>query len=152
MKLINDLFTGILTDFKPLVTTDGDVVKKVVLTFTSRNEPNQDFLQGFDDEFQTDIEAHFRNPQWDNIKFSHVIPGLTVRFDGDAVQFEAKMVELKVTQKDTPKDLIFKYDMVFHKEQDKDLDTFFENYIKHKEEDEDGKMYLVEYDIEITNE
>lgn len=152
MQLINDLFTGILSSFKPVVTKDGDVVKEVVITHTSKNEPDQDFLDGFDEEFQTNVERCLNNPQWDNIKFSHIIPGLRIKFDGDAVEFEAKMVGLKITQKETPKDLIFKYDIVFHKEQDKDMDTFFENYIKHKEEDEDGKMYLVEYDIEVRND
>ena len=147
MQMLNDLFTGHLSKFGAKVV-DEDVFIEFGITHISKNEPDQDFLDNFSDEFNNNVSKCLNNPEWDNIKFTKVIPGLNIKFD--TMDIKATLQTIKITQKETTNDLIFKYDLTFIKKQDKDADTWFATYLKHKDEDEDGKKYLTEYDVEIT--
>lgn len=147
MQMLNDLFTGILSKFSAKVV-DEDVYVQFTITHISKNEPDQDFLDNFAEEYASNINRCLTNPEWDNIKFSKVIPSMKIKFD--KMDIVATLNEIKITQKDTPKDLIFKYDMTFLKKQDKEVDTYLATYLNHKEEDEDGKKTLTEYDVEIA--
>jgi hypothetical protein len=145
--MIGDIFTGVLTKFGAKVI-DEDVYAEFVISHTSRNEPDQDFLNSFDDEFGTNWSKCLNDPQWSNIKFStgHEV---TVKFD--AMEFKANLCEVKISQKETAGELVFKYDLVFYKKPEKDQDLAFQSFLKHKEVDpESGKKLLVEYDVELS--
>ena len=147
MTMIGDIFTGILAKFGAKVIEE-DVYAEFVITHTSRNEPDQDFLDSFDEEFGTNWSKCLNNPQWSNIKFS-TSHEVTVKFD--AMEFKANLSEVKISQKETAGELVFKYDLVFYKKPEKDQDLAFQSYLKHKEEDENGKKHLVEYDVELSS-
>ena len=146
MQLLNDLFTGHLSNYKYTVV-DEDVYVEFVITHISKNEPDQTFLDNFAEEYASNVNRCLTNPEWDNIKFSKTIPSMKIKFD--EMDIVASMNTLKITQKETSSDIVFKYDMTFLKKQDKEVDTWFATYLKHKEEDEDGKKTLTEYDVEI---
>lgn len=150
MKLINDSFVGRLSNMT-LVNTEQGAFKELTFTHVS-DESEQVFLEGFDEEFQSRIEKHLRDPEWDNIKFSTRINDLSIEFDAaqdgsGALKFVADLKEIKITQKS---DSSFKYDVKFRKKSE-DLDKHLENYHKHKEYDENDKMVFVLFDIEISN-
>jgi len=146
MKMIGDVFTGFLSKFGAKVIEE-DVYAEFVITHTSRNEPDQEFLNSYDEEFGTNWSKCLNNPQWSNIKFpaSHDV---SVKFD--EMEFNAAFSELKISQKETNGELVFKYDLVFYKKPDKEKDLAFQSYLKHKEEDDSGKKHLVEYDVELS--
>ena len=146
MQMLNDLFTGHLSKFGAKVV-DEDVYIEFNITHVSKNEPDQTFLNEFSEELGNNINECFKYPEWDNIKYSVNIP-LNIKFD--VMELKATLQTLKITQKETTNDVIVKYDMTFLKKQDKDADTWFATYLKHKDEDDDGKKYLTEYDVEIT--
>ena len=148
MQLINDLFPAHLSKYSAKAV-DEDVFVEFVITHISKNEPDQEFLDTFSEEFQSNINKCLNNPEWDNIAFSKSISNLKIKFD--VMELEATLKKIKVTQKETVKDLTFKYDMTFIKKQEKDLDTHLCTYLKHKDEDDDGKKYLSQYDVEISN-
>ena len=148
MQMLNDMFTGHLSKFSAKVV-DEDVFVQFTITHISKNEPDQEFLDNFAEEYASNINQCLHNPEWDNIKFSKTIPSMGIKFDGK-MELVATLNEIKITQKETTKDMIFKYDMTFLKKQEKDVDTYFATYLNHKEEDEDGKKMLTEYEIEIS--
>jgi len=148
MQMLNDMFTGHLSKFSAKVI-DEDVFVQFTITHISKNEPDQNFLDNFAEEYASNINRCFTNPEWDNIKFSKTIPNMNIKFDGQ-MELVAILNNIKITQKETTKDIIFKYDMTFLKKQEKDIDTYFATYLNHKEEDEDGKKMLTEYEIEIA--
>ena len=147
MQMLNDLFTGHLSKFSAKVV-DEDVFVQFTITHLSKNEPDQAFLDNFATEFASNINQCLTNPEWDNIKFSKTIPNMAIKFD--AMEITATLNEIKITQKETTKDMIFKYDMTFLKKQEKDIDTYLATYLNHKDEDEDGKKTLTEYNVEIA--
>lgn len=147
MKMMGDLFSGVLSKYGGKVI-DGDVYIEFVITHTSKNEPEQEFLNSFDEEFSTNLSSHFRNPLWNSIKFP-TSKDFTVKFD-QMDKFNATLSELKVSQKEKNDEVVFKYDLVFFKRQKKDIDDVLASYLKHKEENEDGKNVLVEYDVELS--
>jgi len=147
MQMLNDLFTGYLSKFSAKVV-DEDVYIEFGITHVSKNESDQNFLDNFSEEFNSNIKDCLNMPEWDSIKFSKTIPGMFIKFD--TMNVKATLQTIKITQKETANDLIFKYDLTFIKKQEKESDTWFATYLKHKDEDDDGKKYLTEYDIEIT--
>lgn len=156
MQFINDTFPAILTK---MATTkvEGDLKKEITFTYSSKNDPNQDFLDTFAEEYQCPIHKNLVEPEWDSITYSKTIPHpvLDIVFDsgpdGGKVSFKARLKSIKISKKETANDIIFKYDLAFLKEQDKDLDAILEHYYKYEEENEDGKMEFVLYDVEINN-
>ena len=146
MQMINGLFTGHLSKNSAKVVEE-DVYVEFVITHISKNDPTQDFLDNFSEIYDTNIGSCLNNPQWDNIKFSTIIPKLDIKFD--VMDIKATLNTIKITKKDTPKELSFKYDLTFIKKQEKDIDSVFATYLKHKDEDEDGKKTITEYEIEI---
>lgn len=149
MQFLNDMFPAFLSKYGAKVV-DDDVMTEITITYTSKNDPNQDFLDDFAEEFQSNIHKCLVDPEWSNVTFKKVIPSLDIKFD--SMEFKATLQTIKISQKETPKDLTFKYDFTFIKKQDKEIDTYIATYLKHKEEDEDGKSQLVMYDVEVRND
>jgi hypothetical protein len=146
MKMIGDLFTGILSKFDGK-NIEGSVYTTFVITHTSRNEPDQEFLDSYDAEFGTNWSKCMNNPQWDNIKFS-TSHEVNVKFD--EMEFKAYLSDLKISQKEVKGELVFKYNLVFYKTPSPDQDLILQSYLNHKEPDDNGKMHLVEYDVELS--
>ncbi len=146
MQMINDMFTGYLSKFGAKMV-DSDVVMEFVITHVSKNEPDQTFLNNFSEEFNNNINKCMTYPEWDNIKFTSVLP-LDIKFD--VMEMQATLQAIKITQKETAEDVIVKYDLTFQKKQEEGTDTHFATYLNYKEEDEEGKKHLVEYDVEMS--
>ena len=147
MQLLNDLFTGHLSKFSAKVV-DEDVYVQFTITHLSKNEPDQEFLDNFAEEYASNINRCLTNPEWDSIKFSKTIPSMSIKFD--QMDVVADLNEIKITNKETAKDIIVKYEMTYLKKQEKDIDTYLATYLNHKEEDDEGKKTLTEYDVEIS--
>ena len=147
MNLMNEIFTGHLSKFGAKVY-DEDVYVEFVLTHISKNIPDQNFLDNFADVFGSSINKCLSDPLWDSIKFSVTVPKLKITFD--EMNLNATLKSIKISHKETEKELIFKYDLTFIKRQEQDLDSSFATYLKRKDEDADGKKHLVEYDIEVS--
>ena len=145
--MLNDLFTGHLSKFNA-VLVDGDVYVEFCITHISKNELDQNFLDNFSEELGNNVNRCLNDPQWDNIKFTQIIPNLKIKFD--VMDLVGTLQSIRITQKETSSDVSFKYDLVFLKKQESEKDTHFATYLKHKDEDEDGKKFLTEYDVEIT--
>lgn len=145
MKMIGDLFTGILSKFDGK-NIGGSVYTTFVITHLSRNEPDQEFLDSFGEEFGTNWSKCLNNPQWDNIKFS---TSHEVEIKFDEMEFKAVLSDLKISQKETAGEVVFKYDLVFYKTPSPDQDLILQSYLKHKEPNENGKDVIVEYDVEL---
>jgi len=146
MQMINDMFPGYLSKFGAKMV-DSDVVMEFVITHVSKNEPDQNFLNNFSEEFNNNVNRCMTYPEWDNIKFTTVIP-LDVKFD--VMEMQATLQTIKITQKETAEDVIVKYDLTFQKKQEEGADTHFATYLNYKEEDDEGKKHLVEYDVEMS--
>jgi phosphotransferase system IIA component len=146
MQMLNETFTGHLSKFGAKVV-DEDVYIEFNITHVSKNESEQTFLDSFSEELNNKVNRCFDYPEWDNIKYSVITP-LDIKFD--TMDLKATLQTIKVTQKETTNDFIVKYDLTFLKKQEKDADTWFATYLKHKDEDDDGKKYLTEYDIKFT--
>ena len=140
------MFPAHLSKFGATVK-DEDVKVEFVITHISKNQPEQDFLSSYDESFGTNLSKFVDGATWDNIKFTQSNT-LSIKFD--EMDLKAELVGIKITQKDTEEDLTFKYDLTFLKTQDKDVDTYLATYLKRKEENEDGKSKIVEYDVEIS--
>jgi hypothetical protein len=64
---------------------------------------------------------------------------------------KADLTGINVTRKSTKQMDIFKYDLIFHKQHNPEIDsTFAITYLNRKEEDQDGKKIFLEYDTLIT--
>ena len=109
MQLLNELFTGHLSKFTAKVV-DEDVFMEFTITHISKNVPDQFFLDNFSEECGNNMNRCLTNPEWDNIKFTKVIPGMKIKFD--AMDILGTLQTIKITQKETADDLIFKYDIV----------------------------------------
>ena len=147
MQMINDVFTAHLSKFSAKVV-DEDVYIEFGITHVSKNEFDQVFLDNYSDAMGNTVNKCLNDPEWDNIKFTQYVPNMSIKFD--VMEFNATLHTIKISKKETAEDIIFKYDLIFLKKQDKDDDTFFATYLKHKDEDDDGKKYLTQYDVEMT--
>lgn len=147
MQMWNDLFPAYLSKFVGKMV-DDTVYVEFVVTYTSKNENTQDFLNDFAEEFQSNMSYCLRDPEWENIKFKKYIPNVNVKFD--EMDIRASLTDIKITRKETQADLIYKYDMTFIKKQEVEIDTHLNSYLKHKEEDEDGKKCFSLYDVTIN--
>jgi hypothetical protein len=145
--MVGSLFTGVLSKFGAKVQ-DEDVISEFVISHASKNQSSEDFLDTFSEKFHSNIGKCLNDPEWDSIKFSVNFPNMIIKFD--EMEIKADLVGIRISQKDTAKDHIVKYDLTFVKKQEKDVDIHFSTYLKHKDEDENGKKSLTLYDVEIS--
>ena len=146
--MLNEYFPAHLSKFISK-TKEDEVVVEFQLTHTTSEGDATLFLQEFASEFQYNLMNCFRsNPEWKAIKFDYFVPKLSMKFDG--MDLKADLVGINVTQKETASEIKFKYDLIFNKSHEPDIDSVFATtYLKRKEENEDGKKVLVEYDTLI---
>jgi len=128
---------------------DETVVQEFILTYVSV-EVAQDFLASLDEAFELSLRHPFISDKidWKRICFDVRIPLLAVKFD--ELEMNAMLVGINVSRKIVKEGEIFKYDLVFHKSHNPDIDSVFAiTYLNRKEEDGDGKKTFLEYDTVI---
>jgi len=129
---------------------EDQVVQEFVLTYTSEDAV-QGFLSSLDDAFDLSLRHPFTSDtiNWKRIVFEVPVPHLVVKFD--ALTMNAMLAGISVSRKEVKDGDVFKYDLVFHKSHNPDIDSVFAiTYLNRKEEDEDDKKVFLEYDTEIT--
>ncbi len=134
---------------------DESVVQEFVLTHVSE-EAVQGFLAPLDEAYELSLRHAFISDkiEWKRIIFDVRIPMLGVKFD--ELEMNATLVGINVSRKTVKADKtgkvgeIFKYDLIFHKNHNPDIDSVFAiTYLNRKEEDEKGKKVFLEYDTVI---
>ena len=148
--MINKEFRSMLTKFGAK-NVNGSVIDEFVLTHLSENNPSEDFLVSWDEKFQTKMMSSFNDMEWSNIVFKNYITNLTINFDG--VEMNADFVGVKVSKKETMDSLVVKYDLIFHKQLDPNVDSVFATtYLKRKEMDENGKNITLDYETKLSKD
>lgn len=128
---------------------EDTVVQEFVLTYVSE-EAVQNFLEPLDEAYEMSLRHPFISDkiEWKRILFDVRIPLLGVKFD--ELEMNAMLVGINVSRKVVKDDEIFKYDLVFHKNHNPDIDSVFAiTYLNRQEEDEKGKKGFLEYDTVI---
>jgi hypothetical protein len=128
---------------------DEAVVQEFVLTHVSV-EVVQDFLAPLDEAFELSLRHAFISDKidWKRIFFDVRIPLLGVKFD--ELEMNAMLVGINVSRRVVKDGEIFKYDLIFHKNHNPDIDSVFAvTYLNRREEDEKGKKIFLEYDTMV---
>lgn len=129
---------------------DDQVVQEFVLSHVSM-DPVQMFLQPLDEEYSLFLRHIFTTNQinWKKVMFELHIPFLQIEFD--ALKMNATLVGINVSHKVLKEGEVFKYDLIFHKEHDPEIDSVFAiTFLNRKEEDEDGKKDFLWYNTNVT--
>jgi len=143
--MLNNLFKSRLSKLSSK-KMDDQVVQEFVLTYVS-TDVVQLFLQSLDETYELNLRHPFisNNINWKKISFDVRIPFLQVKFD--ALTMVATLVGVNVSRKVMKDGEIFKYELVFHKEHDPEIDSVFAiTYLNRKEEDDSGKKVFLEYE------
>jgi len=131
---------------------DEDVYSKVSIKHTNEGDM-QSFLNSFEDTLETNnFKQLFTFPvRWKKLGIdtsdyekNHFI------VDFDSVQFTARLVDIAITRKCKNGIDIFEYVLSFMKEVENEDTSIAVAYLNRKEEDEDGKKNIVEYDVKLT--
>lgn len=146
MMMSEDGFIGSLSKIGSKVVDDS-VVMEFCITHISTNQPHQDLLDSYDKAFLENFSSFFNQPTWSTIKFN-TDTALNLTFD--TMNCKAVLKEIKVTLKETEDLLSFKYDLLFIKSPNKEFDTAFATYLKHKDLTNDGKKVMSQYDILLS--
>lgn len=147
--MLNKTFKSRLSKLSSKKEDEAAVVQEFVLTHVSK-EVVQVFLEPLDEAYELSLRHPFISDKidWKRILFDVRIPLLRVKFD--ELEMNAMLVGINVSRKIIKKDEIFKYDLVFHKNHNPDIDSVFAiTYLNRKEEDEKGKKTFLEYDTVI---
>ena len=129
---------------------DETVVQEFVLTYISE-EAVQNFLEPLDEAYELSLRHPFISDkiEWKKIQYDVRVPFLRVKFD--ELEMSAMLFGINVARKIIKDGEIFKYDLVFHRQHNPDIDSVFAiTYLNRKEEDEKGKKTFLEYDTVIT--
>ena len=130
---------------------DDSVILEFILTHTS-DQQLQDFLSSLDITYNLSLQHSFTSNtiNWKKIHFDINVALLKITFD--SLTMTADLIGISVSVKNKKNSSIFKYDLIFNKQHDPNIDsTFAITFLNRKEEDEDGKKTFLEYDTTIKN-
>jgi hypothetical protein len=130
---------------------DDNVVLEFVLTHTSE-ETVQDFLSSLDTAYNLSLRHPFTSDviNWKRITFDVSIPLLVVEFE--SLKMNAILLGINVVRREVEGGEVFKYDLIFNKSHDPDIDSVFAiTFLNRKEEDENNKKVFLEYDTVVKN-
>ena len=147
MKFLDDNFTGRISRFGYKIK-DLDVRTEFQITHESKNAASEIFLAGFAKEYNPSIQDCFIGSAWDNIKFTPDVATMSIQFHG--INVTAKIKTIKVTRKETKNDVVYKYDILFEKDHNKEDDYQLATYLNSKIEDENGKKEIEWFDVEVS--
>lgn len=128
---------------------DDNVVQEFVLTYVSE-KPVQDFLAPLDETYEMYLRHVFTSNriEWKRVQFDIYIPLLEITFD--SLKMQADLVGINVFRKINKESETFKYDIIFNKGHDPEIDSIFAiTYLNRKEENQDGKKVFLEYNTNI---
>jgi hypothetical protein len=142
-------FKGVMIKHNYGVTRDN-VFVNIAVKHTS-NHPNQYFLESFENEAKmTNIHSLFESPiEWDNLKLKLDDYPFFYEVEFDKIVFVARLMSISIVKKIKAGISSFEYTLAFRKDvegDNKDSITA-KTYLKYKEENEDGKKVLVEFDV-----
>ena len=149
--LQKDGFKGVMTKHTYGVTRDN-VFVNIAIKHTS-NQPNQHFLQSFEHETKmNNINSLFTSPiEWDNLKIKLEDYPFYYEVEFDSIVFVAMIMSIAITKKINDGISSFDYTLSFRKDVDGNKDSIAaKTYLKYKEENEDGKKVLVEFNVTLT--
>jgi len=150
--LRKDGFKGVMTKHAFGVNRDN-VFVGVDIKHVS-NSPDQYFLESFEKEAKIpNLQNLFETPvAWSNQKFKLVEYPLFYEIEFDEIVFVARLVTLNVARKIKDGIDIFEYTLGFRKDVEGDNKDAIaaKKYLKYKEENEDGKKVLIEFDVKLT--
>lgn len=128
---------------------DDQVVQEFVLTYTS-TETVQTFLSSLDEAYDLCLRHPFISVDinWKKIYYDIRIPFLQINFD--ELKMGAVLIGINVSRKVMRKEEVFKYELIFNKEHNPEIDSVFAiTYLNRKEENEKGVKVFLEYDTNI---
>lgn len=151
--LRKDGFKGIMTKHAFGVSRDN-VFVSVDIKHVS-NSPDQYFLESFEKEANIpNFQNLFETPvAWSAQSFKLSEYPLFYEVEFDEIVFTARLVTLKVVRKIKDGKDVFEYTLGFRKDiegENKDA-IAAKKYLKYKQENEDGKKVLVEFDIKLVS-
>jgi len=148
--MIDKEFPGILKKYEPF-RVENDIFIKLLIKHSSHGS-YQSFLKEFSEKLSLNMEPLFAFPvRWKKIVFDttdYILKNYRIKF-GQADPFIAKLEEISIARKFLNGEDIFDYSLSFSKKASKDiLDRLMtEAYLDYKEEDENGKKIVVEFDV-----
>lgn len=151
--MLDKSFPAILTKHTHYYDAD-DVFVKLSMKFNNEGDI-QTFIDSFDQKVAGgSLKNNFQYPiAWKKIVLDttdYEKTHMTVEFD--EVQFEADLVEIAVNRKLKKGVEVFEYILTFVKDvgEENEDSRFAKTYLKYKEEDENGKKKLVEFDVTLS--
>ena len=149
--MLNKHWNGILSKFS--LAKKGEHVC-IVLSIKHTNEGDvQNFIDSFEKELGTDNYTQlFKYPvRWKKLVIdTSDYEKNTFDVEFDEVDFKAKLVEINVSAKRKNGIDVFEYVLNFVKDVETEDTTSAYTYLNNKEENEDGKKVLVEYDVKLS--
>lgn len=149
--LRKDGFKGVMTKHAFGVSRDN-VFVSVDIKHVS-NSPDQYFLESFEKEAKIpNLQNLFENPvAWSTQSFKLAEYPLFYEVEFDEIVFTARLVTLKVVKKIKDGIDIFEYTLGFRKDVEGDNKDAIaaKKYLKYKEENEEGKKVLIEFDVKL---
>ena len=144
-------FKGVMTKHTYGVTRDN-VFVNIAIKHTS-NYPKQHFLESFEKVAGLqNVDSLFSNPiEWDNIKLKLEEYPFYYEVEFDSIVFVARLMSVGVVKKVKGGISSFDYTLSFRKDVEGDKDSIAaKTYLKYKQENEDGKKVLVEFDVKLV--
>ena len=149
--MISGIFRGVLKKYEP-VRLESGIFYKVVIKHIN-NGPIQTFLKDFSKKLDLGLDSIFEFPvRWNNIKFdTSDYERKTYDISFGEIDFSGTLESISVKHKIVEGDDIFEYSLEFLKEASRDTtdNLISEAYLNYKEEDEEGKMRTVEFEVDI---
>ena len=151
--MLNTTFPGVLTKHNHFYS-ENDVYVKFSIEYTSEGSV-QSFMDSFDEKVAgSNIKPLFNNPiRWKKIDFDateYEKSHMTIEFDSEIL--DGDLVGIMVSRKLKNGNDIFKYTLTFIKEvgHENEDSRFAKTYLKYKEEDENGKKKIKEFDVALS--
>jgi hypothetical protein len=153
--MLDKAFPAVLTKHTHFYEED-DVFVKFSIRFINEGDI-QTFIDSFDQKVTGgDLKRNFDYPIiWKKIVLDTTDYEKThFKVQFDEVEFDADLIEIAVNKKSKKGVVTFEYIMTFIKDvgEENEDSRFAKSYLKYKEEDENGKKKLIEFDVTLTIE
>ena len=152
MLLSTQGFQGFMTKWAVKGYPLADV--KITIKHTCEGEI-QNFLENMEKEFNLENIASLFNGRvlWDKVILANDM-NFPVTIEFDEVEFDANLVSVTAVRKMKKGTETYEYNMVFQKEVSADnSDVVLQTeYLNRKDEDEDGKMKLTQFQVKVRKQ
>lgn len=142
---------GVLKKYDPIRVESGIVIKAVIKHVD--HSSTQTFLNDLSKKLSLGLEPLFTFPvRWDKIRFrTDDYERKTFDVSFGEIDFTCNLESIAISRKFVDGADIFEYSLEFNKEPSKDTtdNLITEAYLNYKEEDENGKMKVVEFEVDM---